>query len=533
MIDVDSRLFLFALPPELSASFPARGPPDLTPLVASVSVFLMRHPLFQSIAYPDGGELPRPGGGRNSVWLESTELGEVGGRYSYLLWDPFWVLEWSAARGWQSRVGPAAGDLPPDPFDGLESVLRQLPVARRADLPPFQGGAAGHFSYELAAQLEQLPMVGSKQPLVSPARWAVGDVVIALDHASREAWVISQGWPEETRGRAARARERLETAVAEWEAACAAGRIEFPTPATGASHGPVDVHDAMAQGVEASLDAGEYRDRFAKLHRYLVDGHLYQANLSVSYHVFRQLDPWRVYRALASRSPAPYSCLMQGEPASIASASPELFLRRRGPLLVSRPIKGTRPRGATPAVDESLAADLLASKKDMAEHVMIVDVHRNDLGRVARFGSVRVTEPWQLESFATLHHMTSTIEAKLTSGLRPLDPVRAAFPAGSITGAPKIRAMEVLAELEPHARGAYTGALGWISPDGNFDLSVGIRTVTLTDSVVEFPAGGGVVIDSDAEAEYQESWDKARSLWAAIQSVEEEHAAPPTTRTGQ
>jgi para-aminobenzoate synthetase component 1 len=271
--------------------------------------------------------------------------------------------------------------------------------------------------------------------------------------------------------------------------------------------------------VVANLDLPDYRERFAKLRRFLLDGHLYQANLSVSYHVPGKLDPWSVFRALARRSPAPFAALLLGDPTSVASASPELFLRRRGRDLITRPIKGTRPRAKTRAQDEALAAELLASAKDRAEHVMIVDVHRNDLGRVAIFGSVRVTEPWALESFATLHHMTSTITAELPGGLRLLDPVRAAFPAGSITGAPKIRAMEVLAELEPHARGAYTGALGWISPDGDFDLAVGIRTVTLTDSKVEFPAGGGIVVDSDPEAEYQEAWDKARSLWAAIRSV--------------
>jgi para-aminobenzoate synthetase component 1 len=485
----------------------------------------MRLPLFKQIPYPIGGELPRPGGGRHSVWLESTERGEAGGRYSYLLWDPFWVVEWSGDGGWKSCAGPTAHDLPDDPIEGLESVLARLPIARRADLPPFQGGAAGYFSYELAAELENLPAVRAKSPLVPLSRWAVGDVVVALDHSKQRAWIISQGWPGDARGRMKRARERLELAAAEWDAACARKGEVLAARTPPIPPAPADARGAMQEGLEANLDLGEYKKRFAKLHRYLVDGHLYQANLSVSYHVPQQLDPWLVYRALAGWSPAPFSCLIQGEPTSVASASPELFLRRRGRWLVTRPIKGTRPRGADPEQDEALAAELLASAKDRAEHVMIVDVHRNDLGRLATFGSVRLFEPWVLERFATLHHMTSTIEAELIDGIRTLDPVRVAFPAGSITGAPKIRAMEVLAELEPHARGAYTGALGWITPDGDYDLAVGIRTVTLTDTVVEFPAGGGIVVDSDAEAEYQESWDKARSLWAAIRSLVEPAAA--------
>jgi para-aminobenzoate synthetase component 1 len=208
----------------------------------------------------------------------------------------------------------------------------------------------------------------------------------------------------------------------------------------------------------------------------------------------------------------------------VVSASPELFLARRGSRLVSRPIKGTRRRGQTPAEDAALARELLESAKDRAEHVMIVDVHRNDLGRVARFGSVQVEQPWALESFATVHHLTSTIVADERDGTAPLDAVRAAFPAGSITGAPKIRAMEVLADLEPHTRGVYTGAIGWIGDHGDFDLSVAIRTATLRGDRVEFPAGGGIVLDSDPDSEYREVWEKARGLWAAIGLAEESGA---------
>ena len=483
----------------------------------------MKPPFYQAVPYPGTGLLPRlEGGGPYSAWFESMERGVLGGRYSYLLWDPFRVIEWGFDGSWKSRVGRSAADLTDDPFEGLEEVLSRLPTRTIEDLPPFQGGVAGSFSYELASRLEHLPRVGSKRALTPPARWAVGDVVMTVDHARRRAWIVSQGWPEaEGASRERRARARLERAVHAWNRACEeeVAQQTFAVPRVPLAAG--NARAAADEGVEASLDSKSYRDRFSRLYRFLQKGHVYQANLSVSYRVDRKLEPWDVFRALTRSSPAPYASLLGGEEVSVVSASPELFLRRRGSRLVTRPIKGTRRRSASPSEDDAAAAELLASEKDMAEHVMIVDVHRNDLGRVARYGSVRVSEPWKLESFATLHHMTSTVEADERDGLRLLDPIRAAFPAGSITGAPKIRAMEILADLEPHARGVFTGAIGWICPGGDFDFSVGIRTLTVTDSLIEFPAGGGIVIDSDVEAEYQESWDKARSLWSAVQSASE------------
>ena len=478
-----------------------------------------RDRLIVEISYPPSGVLPTASGaGRDAVWLESQERATAGDRWSFLAWDPYRVLEWTPAGGWVSRRGESARDLPNDPWRGLEAALA---IERRAsEGPPFGGGACGYFAYELAATLEHLPALAAHDPGIPLARWALADVVYALDHDAARAYAVSSGRPEIGAAAERRAHDRLEAARAWWN-----GALRHETASPRATSPPLGDEPPHRDGLEASLDRAAYGNRFARLHDYLVAGHLYQANLTVSFEARRELDPHALFRALREDNPAPRAALLAGEDFAVVSASPEMFLARRGSRLVTRPIKGTRRRGRTAAEDAALAQELLASAKDRAEHVMIVDVHRNDLGRVARFGSVRVEKPWALESFATVHHLTSTIVAYERDGFPPLEAVRASFPAGSITGAPKIRAMEVLADLEPHARGVYTGAIGWIDDRGDFDLSVAIRTATLRGDRVTFPAGGGIVLDSDPDAEYREAWEKARGLWAAIESASHEASA--------
>lgn len=493
----------------------------------------MKLPLLQEVAYPPEGAIPPAlaDAGRSPL-LESGVRDLAGGRWSFALWEPFACLEWDFTTGWRGARESGLGELPEGPFDGLEAVLARwagprgegAPAAPPAAMSPFRGGAIGWFAYELAAVLERLPELRARALPVPAARWFVGDVTVAIDHRRRTATVISQGWPAEGGARARRAAERLEAACEAWRRALAAPPELTPPPPRAAV---LALEAARAQGLTASLDAAEYASRFRRLHAYLEAGHIYQANLSLAFRAPCAAPASRLYAALARRQPVPYGAFLPGAEAAVLSASPELFLARRGAHLVTRPIKGTRARGATPAEDARLAAELVASAKDLAEHVMIVDVHRNDLGRVARYGSVRVAAPWVLERFASVHHLTSTIEAEVRPGLAPLDPLRAAFPAGSITGAPKVRAMEVLAELEPHARGAYTGALGWIAPGGDCELAVAIRTLTVTPAGAEFPAGGGIVLDSTAEGEYEEAWLKARFLWAAIREAEAHGPGPP------
>jgi len=481
----------------------------------------MRGRLLEEITFPAQSFLPtQSAAGPGAAWLESQERATRGDRWSFLAWDPQRILEWTPRGGWTSHRGTSARDLVRDPWRGLEQALavdatEREPEAIRQELPPFRGGAVGYFAYELATTLEHLPALEVHDPGVPLARWSMADVVFALDHESKRAFVCSSGKPEHGKAADRRAHERMDSARAWWKDALTREHVRH-APGRPASLGELP---PLTEGFEASLDRAEYGRRFARLHDYLVAGDLYQANLTVSFAARRDLDSHALFRALREMNPAPRAALLDGEEFSVISASPELFLSRRGSRLVTRPIKGTRRRGKDPAEDIALAQELTMSPKDRAEHVMIVDVHRNDLGRVSRYGTVDVERPWDLESFATVHHLTSTVVADEEPGQPPLEAIRAAFPAGSITGAPKVRAMEVLAELEPHARGVYTGAVGWIGDDGDFDLSVAIRTATLRDDRVVFPAGGGIVLDSDVDEEYREVWQKARGLWAAIESA--------------
>jgi len=262
----------------------------------------------------------------------------------------------------------------------------------------------------------------------------------------------------------------------------------------------------------------EYEAAVRRALEYIRAGDIYQVNLSQRFEVPRPGDPFDVYLRLRSLSPAPFAAFLRFPDCAVLSSSPERFLRytpedRR---IETRPIKGTRPRSATSEEDEAFRRELLASEKDRAENLMIVDLERNDLGRVAEIGSVRVTRLFEPERYATVHHLVSTVEAHLAGGRDVVDLLRAAFPGGSITGAPKIRSMEIIDELEPVARGVYTGSIGYIRPDGELDLNIAIRTVVVKDRRAYFSVGGGIVADSDPAAEYHETLDKGAAIARAL-----------------
>jgi para-aminobenzoate synthetase component 1 len=250
---------------------------------------------------------------------------------------------------------------------------------------------------------------------------------------------------------------------------------------------------------------------------YIAAGDIFQANISQRLSSEIATSPWTLYRRLRAINPAPFAAYLDCGDPIIVSASPERFLRVTGRRVETRPIKGTRPRGRTPFDDRRLASELLASAKDRAEHVMIVDLERNDLGRVCKYGSVRVSELAALETYATVFHLTSTVNGRLLPGKTPVDLLRASFPGGSITGAPKVRAMEIIDELEPTTRGVYTGGIGYLSFTGDVDLNIVIRTFVITGGRAYFQVGGGIVADSDPEAEYQETLDKAKALIEALE----------------
>jgi para-aminobenzoate synthetase component 1 len=422
-------------------------------------------------------------GGGMSVLLDSAATGPDTGRYSVIAVDPVAVV--------RANWGDALAQL-----SGLWQTLPRIAMPAEWPIGP---GLFGSFGYELRRAFERLP---SRHPRGDePDDLLIGlfDTVVVFDLIERRAAAIACDLSADRPAADIRSR----TLAARLDGAPALPTIDRRATAEWhADHSPV----AYAARVERILD-------------YIRAGDIYQANFTQRWIADRPdaLDPFMLYRRLRSLSPAPYAAFVEGHGDAILAASPERFLKLMPDGRIdTRPIKGTRPRGATGQEDRSLAEALVISAKDRAENLMIVDLLRNDLGRVAEIGSVEVPELNALHSFASVHHLVSTVTARLRPGLGPLDLLRASFPGGSVTGAPKIRAMEIIDEMENGRRGAYCGAIGWIGLDGAMELSIAIRTLTMTRDRVVAQAGGGIVADSDPAGEHREALTKARPMLAAL-----------------
>ena len=427
-------------------------------------------------------------GDSDLAWLDSQ--GSIGprSRYSTLAVSPFAVLDGA------------------DPFDALARAWRPR---RHGSLGvrPFEGGAVGFLGYEQAAWLEQVPVHRARAGIPG-YRIALYDLVLSFDRLQGTACLFSSGLPEpDPRDRTRRARIRADAVLAR----LADARLSDACPPAWP-----DVRlDWKADTTRAAHEA-----RVARTIAYIEAGDIYQANIAAAFHASRPvgLRPAAIHMALRAGNPAPFGAYIAcGADRAVASVSPERFLSLSADGLVeARPIKGTRPRGDTAEEDAVLAAELLASEKDRAENLMIVDLLRHDLARVAEPGSVRVPELASLESFPRVHHLVSSLQARLRPGADAIDLLRAAFPGGSITGAPKLRAQAIIHELEGVARGPYCGTvfrLGW---DGAMDSSIAIRTATITPDRVTIQAGGGIVADSNPADEYEELLVKVRPLLRAL-----------------
>jgi para-aminobenzoate synthetase component I len=421
------------------------------------------------------------------------------GRRSYLALEPYRVLR---AEGGRVTVGgrPVAGD-------AWEALRRELGTGRDlagAGRGGFRGGAVGYLGYELGGLLEPCPAPPPDDLALPDMLMLMCDVVVALDHAARRAVIHSSGLPEPP----GPARRERAAARAEAVAARLAGAAPPPPPAAPASPPAVD----------PGIGRAEYADAVRRVVGYILAGDAFQVNLSrrLRTRLPEGMGALDLFRRLQAVSPAPFGAWLRAGDLALASSSPERFLAVRGGRVETRPIKGTRPRGATAAEDAALAGALRASDKDRAENVMIVDLLRNDLSRVCRDGSIAVPVLCGLERFATVWHLVSTVTGELRPGQDALDLLRACFPGGSISGAPKLRAREIIAELEPVPRGPYCGALGWIGWDGDMDTSIVIRTLAVRGRDVVAGVGGGVTAGSSPAAEYDETVVKARGLLAAL-----------------
>ena len=421
--------------------------------------------------------------------LDSALEHPTRGRYTYIAVDPV-----------ETILAPAGATL--DPFQLLRANLSLGLERALPGLPPFQGGALGIFGYELGRFIERWPKPRATDP--KPPEMAVGlyDTVAAFDLAQGKAWVIVRDVPGAPMNRPP-ARARAE--------ALAARLRDAPGLAP---------PDSNVRGTwRTETDRAAFEAMVARTVEYIRAGDIFQANMTRRFIAAMPpaLDPFTLYRRLRRLSPAPFAAYVNAPGLQLLSASPERFISLDAEgRIETRPIKGTRPRGADPAEDARFVAELRGSEKDRAENLMIVDLLRNDLSRVSAIGSVRVPELFTLETFARVHHLVSAVEGRLAPGMTALDLLIAAFPGGSVTGAPKIRALEIIRELELAQRGPYCGALAWIGFDGAMDSSIVIRSLWLADGTVVAQAGGGIVADSDPAAEYEETMVKAAPLLAAL-----------------
>jgi para-aminobenzoate synthetase component 1 len=444
------------------------------------------------------------------LFLDSAAVLPDLGRYSFVTADPFaWLTSIQGHVSLEGRHLPAS-----DPFPVLAGLLAHWRAQTLADLPPFQGGIAGLFGYDLCHHLERLPRPRLDEFRVPDLAVGCYDWVVGCDHVRRRAWLFSTGFPEaEAEPRRLRAVERLRAVKACLSGGWCADHAARPAEALR----PALAHPVGAlPGVCSNFTRDEYLAAVGRAIEYVHAGDCFQVNLAQRLLHPASVPPLDLYRRLRTHNPAPFAGYFELDDYVIASASPERFLRVEGGRVETRPIKGTRPRGGTPDEDERLREELAHSAKDRAENIMIIDLLRNDLGRVCAYGSVEVATVCRLETHPFVHHLVSEVRGRLRSGLGQVDLLRAAFPGGSVTGAPKVRAMEIIAELEPTARGPYCGSLGYLGFDGSMDTNILIRTFTAGSGWLQFPVGGGVVADSTPEGEYEETLHKAAGLAAAI-----------------
>jgi len=381
--------------------------------------------------------------------------------------------------------------------EGKTSAVPERSDDVNDDAPPFQGGAAGYIGYEYGGVLERLPKptddLGIPDVVMGLYDWAIG-----WDHQTGRCWLFAD------------APETLD--------ALAADLAELPAKTPNVT--ALNVPPSLDTTFTSTMTRAEYERAVDRVRDYIRAGDIFQANLSQRFSAPLHATPWQLYNTLRETTPAPFAAFFETPDFAIASASPERFLKvHPSGLAETHPIKGTRPRAADPVIDQAHRDALLASEKDAAEHVMIVDVLRNDLARVSEYGSVRVPSLMRHEQYASVHHLVSTVVSQLRPDASAIDLLHAAFPGGSITGAPKIRAMEIIAELELVTRGVYCGAIGYISPSGAMDTNIAIRTCLVRDGQVYFSAGGGIVADSAPAAEYEETLVKANALMHAIRTA--------------
>ena len=428
-----------------------------------------------------------------AVFLDSGLHHPAQSRYDILTAQPYIRL---VTRGNLTEIHTDGVELSrEDPFALVRRMLEPDAACRSA--LPFAGGAIGYFSYDLARRIERLPARARDAERIPDMAVGIYDWAVVVDHVERRSWLTGQGRDPETDMKW----DALVKCLSEpaGERRRAAFRITSP--------------------IVSNMTREAYAHAFGRIMRYIADGDCYQVNLAQRFSAQASGDPWLAYQGMRVINPAPFSAYLSTPYAHVLSASPERFLKVEDGRIEAKPIKGTRPRAGHARLDAQLAEALRNSEKDRAENVMIVDLLRNDLSKNCELGSVKVPRLFDVESFATVHHLVSTVTGTLREGRDAIDLLRGSFPGGSITGAPKVRAMQIIEELEPQRRGVYCGAIGYLGFDGNMDLNIAIRTLVMSHGEIRFWAGGGIVADSTLEDEYQETFDKAAAMLKLLQQA--------------
>lgn len=392
-----------------------------------------------------------------------------------------------------------------DVLEVIRKILSDYQIENNIFPVPFCGGCVGYFSYDLGRTLEKIPNKAENDINVPDCCLAFYDLVIAYSYRQNKFYVVSTGFPKKGLKGEKRAEERLKLVL---------GRLRA---LKGKKFNNSIVSPSINKGdIRSNFTKASYLNTLDRIKEYIATGDIYQVNLSQRFTCDLCMDSFELYKSLTKINPAPFGGFLNFGEESIISVSPERFLCLKDGVVRTRPMKGTRPRGKTKKEDERLKNDLLKSEKDKAELMMIVDLERNDIGRVCEYGSICLESRRDIEKYSTVFQTTSTVSGLLSKEKDRIDLLKACFPGGSITGAPKIRAMEIIEELEPTRRGIYTGSLGYLSFSGEMDLNILIRTLVAKKNEIRFQVGGGIVADSDPESEYQETLDKAKALFSAL-----------------
>ena len=442
----------------------------------------------------------------HSFFLDSSIDAPRLGRYSFIGSQPFLIFRSKGTNlqlDWRDGVEQRSGD----PFDALREILNRFQSCSLPGDLPFVGGV-GYLGYPLRCFVEELPATTQDDLNLPDCYFAFYDTFIAFDQLSNQVYLCRSNTGENSANLHQRQIEKLRSILQ------SENHLSQPCAADFKSHSS---HFAKSP-IRSNFSKTDYLSTVQRAKAYIAAGDIYQVNLSQRLSISIDLSPAELYARLRQLSPVPYGAYLHCDDFQVLSASPERFLHfsPSSRTVETRPIKGTRPRGLTPELDRKLAVELLHSEKDLAELLMIVDLERNDLGRVCEIASIHVPERVALESYSNIHHLVATVRGTLRSDADRIDLLKSCFPGGSITGAPKIRAMELIDELEPTNRGVYTGAIGYFGFDGRMDFNIAIRTCILKNGRAYFHVGGGIVADSEPEAEYQETLDKASSWIAAL-----------------